>query len=93
MIDLSDINSASPAVRAQAKHCWIRKITPNQFRVVPKSASKSKRIVVFLPTGQVLCVDAETGEVCKANEFHTACYHVLAAARRRRINAKRERSA
>lgn len=80
MVKVSDITHASSAVRDRAKRCWIRKLTPTQFRVVPKSASKSKRIVVFLPTNQVLCVDAATGEECPANQFENVCYHVLKAA-------------
>lgn len=95
MIKIADIQHASANVRARARQTWIKKITPTQFRVVPKSASKSKRIVVFLPTNQVLCVDATTGEECPANQFETVCYHALKAATHlaRQDGRKRQRKA
>ena len=80
MISVSDIQHASPAVREKAKRTWIKKLAANQFRVVPKSRSKSKRIVVFLPTNQVLCVSRDTGEICQANYFGMVCHHVFKAA-------------
>ena len=89
MITIDAIQHASPAVREKAKRTWIKKLTPTQFRVVPKSRSKSKRIVVFLPTNQVLCVSRDTGEICQANYFGMVCHHVFKAAEHLAKIAKR----
>ncbi len=77
MIQISDIQYVSANVKARSKNCWIRRLSLNEFRVVPKSRSKSKRTVVFTSSG-ILCVDL-SGEICRANYFKVPCYHVFCA--------------
>jgi hypothetical protein len=89
MIHESDISSASFKVRlhARATRAFER---GSVVLVVPHDESKVFREVHFLSGGWVLCIDAGTREPCEANsKGKRVCYHVIAAANRRRINAKR----
>src|SRR5688572_4497400 len=92
MIHESDIPSASFKVRlhARATRAFER---GSVVLVVPHDESKVFREVHFLSGGWILCLDAGTREPCEANsKGKRVCYHVVSAARRRDINAKRRRT-
>lgn len=87
MIQPSQIKQASFEVRQKAKFCHAYE-RGNKVYVVPFDATKDRRIVLFLSEG-ILCFSTD-GVFCEANfRGKQCCYHILAASRRRDINAKR----
>lgn len=90
MITHSQISEASFEVRLKAKKCHAFE-RGNEVYVIPFDQTKEARIVIFLTEG-IMCVSVE-GVMCEANwKGHRPCYHVIAAKRRRDINAKRRRT-
>ena len=87
MIRYSQIDEASLEVRRKAKQCHAHE-RGNKVFVLPFDETKDRRIVLFLTEG-ILCFSTD-GVSCEANwHGRHCCYHVLAANRRREINAKR----
>src|SRR5688572_16486536 len=90
MIQYSQISEASFLVRQKAKACHANE-RGNKVYVSPLDESKDRRIVLFLTEG-ILCFSTD-GVACEANwHGRYCCYHVFAADRRKRINAKRRRT-
>lgn len=87
MITHSQVSEASFEVRLKAKKCHAFE-RGNEVYVIPFDPAKDSRIVMFLTEG-IMCVSVD-GVMCEANrKGHRACYHVMAAKRRKEINAKR----
>ena len=87
MIKHSQVSEASFEVRLKAKKCHAFE-RGNEVYVIPFDQTKDARIVMFLTEG-IMCVSAD-GVMCPANwQGKRVCYHVIAAKRRRDINAKR----
>lgn len=90
MIQESQIREASFDVRRKAKFCRAHE-RGNKVYVEPFDQTKERRIVLFLTEG-ILCFTTD-GVSCEANwHGRYCCYHVMAAHRRREINAKRRRT-
>ncbi len=79
MVTLHKIANASENVKRRAKTCFVKRLTPNSFRVTPRQYPKSRRLVLFLDDATVLCLDQNTGDSCPANQFGVACAHVYRA--------------
>lgn len=90
MITHAQVSEASFEVRLKAKKCHAFE-RGNEVYVIPFDQTKEARIVIFLTEG-VMCVSVD-GVMCEANwKGRRCCYHVMAAKRRRDINAKRRRT-
>jgi hypothetical protein len=86
MILKSQLKFASDEQKRKAKRCHSFE-RQQEVYVIPRDQTKDARIVVFLAEG-ILCMTAD-GIYCRANQMGHLCYHVLAGARRKLLNAKR----
>lgn len=71
---------------------WIRKVSENRYRVVPRTADHGKYQIQVSWDGELpvieSCVDVRTKETCQGFGFTGNCYHSAALAKH--LTAKRE---
>lgn len=79
MIATQDIQYVSDYVEQKAVGGRVYRRSDTEFLFVPPDKNKARRIVSFLPSGRVLCVDTH-GEQCPANSHSRPCYHCFRVA-------------
>lgn len=80
MIEANAIQNVSTRILDKTVGGRVHRISANEFRYVPTDKSKAQRRVVFMSDGNILCLDAKTGEQCPANDHNLPCYHCVRVA-------------